>query len=60
MNQNQFSMMNQGMMVQQGNQAQINGSYEESVNYYQQEACRLYIANVVLTNQVKELLNEKN
>ncbi|KAL4432745.1 hypothetical protein ABPG74_011566 [Tetrahymena malaccensis] len=35
-------------------------SYEDQVNYYQQEACRLYIANVVLTNQVKELLQEKN
>lgn len=29
------------------------GSFEDTVNYYQHEACRLYIANVVLTNQVK-------
>eukprot|EP01017_Pseudomicrothorax_dubius_P016578 TRINITY_DN1879_c0_g1_i3.p1 TRINITY_DN1879_c0_g1~~TRINITY_DN1879_c0_g1_i3.p1 ORF type:complete len:113 (+),score=15.20 TRINITY_DN1879_c0_g1_i3:145-483(+) len=33
--------------------------YDYSVNYYQ-ESCKLYIANVVLTNQIKELLSEKN
>ncbi|KRX00342.1 hypothetical protein PPERSA_10841 [Pseudocohnilembus persalinus] len=49
------------MMLQQ--QAQNNGqnqnNYDDSSTYYQHEACRLYIANVVLTNQVKELLQEK-
>ncbi|EGR30119.1 zinc C2H2 type family protein, putative [Ichthyophthirius multifiliis] len=34
--------------------------YDEQLNYYQQEACRLYIANIVLTNQVKELIQDKN
>jgi len=32
---------------------------DQNMNYYQ-EYCRLYIANVVLTNQMKELIAEKN
>lgn len=32
---------------------------EENIEYYH-EYMRLYIANVVLTNQLKELLSEKN
>lgn len=32
---------------------------DQNINYYQ-EYCRLYIANVVLTNQMKELIAEKN
>ncbi|EAR84332.3 transmembrane protein, putative (macronuclear) [Tetrahymena thermophila SB210] len=32
---------------------------EENANYYQ-ESCKLYLANVLLTCQLKELLNEKN
>eukprot|EP01016_Furgasonia_blochmanni_P056932 TRINITY_DN97_c0_g2_i4.p1 TRINITY_DN97_c0_g2~~TRINITY_DN97_c0_g2_i4.p1 ORF type:complete len:221 (-),score=39.39 TRINITY_DN97_c0_g2_i4:227-889(-) len=40
-----------------------NNSYappeDHNLNYYQ-EYCRLFIANVVLTTQMKELVNEKN
>jgi len=32
---------------------------DQNVNYYQ-EYCRLFIANVVLTTQMKELIAEKN
>eukprot|EP01016_Furgasonia_blochmanni_P044553 TRINITY_DN6197_c0_g1_i8.p1 TRINITY_DN6197_c0_g1~~TRINITY_DN6197_c0_g1_i8.p1 ORF type:complete len:229 (-),score=36.29 TRINITY_DN6197_c0_g1_i8:190-876(-) len=32
---------------------------EHNLNYYQ-EYCKLFIANVVLTSQIKELLSEKN
>jgi len=32
---------------------------DNSVNYYQ-EYCKLFVANVMLTNQLKELINEKN
>ena len=32
---------------------------DHNMNYYQ-EYCRLFIANVVLTNQMKELVSEKN
>eukprot|EP01017_Pseudomicrothorax_dubius_P037022 TRINITY_DN5372_c0_g1_i8.p1 TRINITY_DN5372_c0_g1~~TRINITY_DN5372_c0_g1_i8.p1 ORF type:complete len:124 (+),score=24.67 TRINITY_DN5372_c0_g1_i8:52-423(+) len=32
---------------------------DKSVDYYQ-ESCKLFIANVLLTNQMKELLQEKN
>jgi len=32
---------------------------DQNMNYYQ-EYCRLFIANVVLTNQLKELIAEKN
>eukprot|EP01016_Furgasonia_blochmanni_P056935 TRINITY_DN97_c0_g2_i9.p1 TRINITY_DN97_c0_g2~~TRINITY_DN97_c0_g2_i9.p1 ORF type:complete len:192 (-),score=20.58 TRINITY_DN97_c0_g2_i9:227-802(-) len=32
---------------------------DHNLNYYQ-EYCRLFIANVVLTTQMKELVNEKN
>ena len=31
---------------------------DQNMNYYQ-EYCRLFIANVVLTNQLKELISEK-
>jgi len=32
---------------------------DQNMNYYQ-EYCRLFIANVVLTNQMKELIADKN
>jgi len=32
---------------------------DQNMNYYQ-EYCRLFIANVVLTNQMKELISDKN
>jgi len=32
---------------------------DQNMNYYQ-EYCRLFIANVVLTSQMKELIAEKN
>ena len=32
---------------------------DQNMNYYQ-EYCKLFIANVVLTNQMKELIAEKN
>eukprot|EP01016_Furgasonia_blochmanni_P036197 TRINITY_DN409_c0_g1_i2.p1 TRINITY_DN409_c0_g1~~TRINITY_DN409_c0_g1_i2.p1 ORF type:complete len:293 (-),score=26.68 TRINITY_DN409_c0_g1_i2:128-1006(-) len=38
---------------------QGNSQDEHSLNYYQ-EYCKLFIANVVLTSQIKELLTEKN
>jgi len=58
--------MNQGgmhnaMMVggPQQNGMNMIASDEHNMNYYQ-EYCRLFIANVVLTTQMKELVSEKN
>jgi len=59
---NQNVMVNPMMGVSQQNNGLvmgINTQDEHNMNYYQ-EYCRLFIANVVLTTQMKELVSEKN
>mmetsp|Transcript_10038 Transcript_10038/g.8561 ORF Transcript_10038/g.8561 Transcript_10038/m.8561 type:complete len:91 (+) Transcript_10038:222-494(+) len=41
------------------NQENMIPPIDQNMNYYQ-EYCRLFIANVVLTTQMKELISEKN
>jgi len=56
MNAQQYGMMN---MQPQNNTLSGLPADDQNTNYYQ-EYCRLFIANVVLTTQMKELVAEKN
>jgi len=56
MNAQQYGMMN---MTPQKNSLSGPSLDEKNTNYYQ-EYCRLFIANLVLTSQMKELVAEKN
>jgi cell division protein FtsB len=55
----QNSQMMAGMQMPQPTQMQQGHPDDPNTNYYQ-EYCRLFIANVVLTTQMKELVAEKN